>query len=81
MPVTEKLTRKDLREIEAILISEIDRRERVDGPLASQGLTEALERLRDGSYGQCIYCENQIPAGRLLVIPETTHCLGCGSAA
>ena len=81
MPVTEKLSRNDLREIESILTSEIQRRERVAGRLASQALTEALERLRDGTYGQCVYCGNPIPAGRLLVIPETTHCLGCGSAA
>lgn len=81
MPVTEKLSRNDLREIESILTSEIKRRERVAGPLASQALTEALERLREGSYGMCVYCGNPIPAGRLLVIPETTHCLGCGGAA
>lgn len=81
MSVIEKLTRRDVREIEATLTQEIERRERVAGPLASQALTEALERLRDGSYGQCVYCGNPIPAGRLLVIPETTHCLGCGNAA
>jgi DnaK suppressor protein len=81
MPVTEKLTRKELRDIEAILLSEIDRRERLSGPLSTQALTEALERLRDGSYGQCVYCGNMIPAGRLLVIPEATNCLGCGYAA
>jgi RNA polymerase-binding transcription factor DksA len=43
-------------------------------------LTKALRRLRDGTYGQCIYCGESIPAGRLLVIPETEHCLGCGGA-
>jgi DnaK suppressor protein len=42
-------------------------------------LTKALRRLRDGTYGDCVYCGNPIPAGRLLVIPETEHCLGCGS--
>jgi DnaK suppressor protein len=42
-------------------------------------LTKALRRLRDGTYGECVYCGNPIPAGRLLVIPETEHCLGCGS--
>ncbi len=81
MAVTQKLTRKDLRDIEAILLSEIDRRERLSGPLSTQPLTEALERLREGSYGQCDYCGNTIPAGRLLVIPEATNCLGCGYAA
>jgi RNA polymerase-binding transcription factor DksA len=43
-------------------------------------LTKALRRLRDGTYGTCIYCQEPIPAGRLLVIPETEHCLGCGGA-
>ena len=81
MPVTEKLSPRDIREIEAILTSEIDRRDRVSGALASQALNEALERLREGTYGNCVYCGNAIPAGRLLVIPETTHCLGCGNAA
>lgn len=42
-------------------------------------LTKALRRLRDGTYGECVYCGNPIPAGRLMVIPETEHCLGCGS--
>ncbi len=80
MPATEQLTREDVREIEYILTTEIARSKQADDPTA-QALAEALERLRDGSYGQCVYCGEPIPAGRLLVIPETTHCLGCGSAA
>jgi DnaK suppressor protein len=44
-------------------------------------LTKALRRLRDGTYGECIYCGSAIPAGRLLAIPETEHCLGCGSTS
>jgi RNA polymerase-binding transcription factor DksA len=81
MPVTSNLTRKDIREIESVLAREVDRRERIGGPIASQAFSDALERLRNGSYGSCVYCGNPIPAGRLLVIPETTHCLGCGYAA
>jgi len=81
MSVTDKLTRRDLREIESVLKSEIARKERAGNPYATEALTEALERLRDGSYGQCIYCGNAIPAGRLIVIPEATNCLGCGNAA
>ena len=44
-----------------------------------QALTDALQRLRSGKYGQCNYCGGSIPVGRLLVIPETEHCLSCGS--
>jgi DnaK suppressor protein len=77
MQVIDKLTRSQLREIEATLRSELERSERNSQPDAARVMTEALERLRDGSYGTCSSCGNQIPAGRLLVIPETTHCLGC----
>ena len=113
MRANEKLTRNDKREIEALLISEIGRLERIpglfdtaaddgkpsawsDSPVSDgvatsspsallhkaghyQALTDALQRLRSGTYGQCIYCGGPIPVGRLLVIPETEHCLSCGS--
>ena len=41
---------------------------------ATQG---ALARLREGGYGTCAQCGEPIAYGRLLVMPETTHCIGC----
>jgi hypothetical protein len=113
MRANDRLTRDEKREIEALLISEIARLERVpglfdaadengDAPVWSaspvsdgasmsspsallnkvgqyQTLVNALQRLRSGRYGQCIHCGKSIPLGRLLVIPETEHCLSCGS--
>jgi len=38
----------------------------------------ALERLASGEYGVCARCGEPIPYGRLLVMPEATHCLRCG---
>jgi DnaK suppressor protein len=74
---------------ESIEMSELIETEIVTGMRAPEALlqrdaryhtlTKALRRLRDGTYGDCVYCGNPIPAGRLLVIPETEHCLGCGS--
>lgn len=40
-------------------------------------LTEALRRIEDGRYGVCGNCGSSIPYGRLLVVPEATHCLEC----
>jgi len=114
MQVREKLTRSELREIETLLTSEIDRLERVRDPfhfpdddsdsyrgletpvsdytgtsspvalLERDGqyhaLTEALQRLRAGTYGLCVDCGNSISKDRLLVIPETEHCRGCRRA-
>lgn len=42
-------------------------------------LVEALRRLEEGTYGQCLGCEEPIPFGRLVVMPETTYCIACGA--
>jgi RNA polymerase-binding transcription factor DksA len=44
-------------------------------------VVDALARLDDGSYGICAACAQPIPYGRLLVMPETRHCVGCGARA
>ena len=39
----------------------------------------AIARLVEGTYGICTGCQNPIPFGRLIVMPEVTSCLGCRS--
>lgn len=39
---------------------------------------EALRRLEEGTYGICTVCRGTIPYGRLIVMPESDHCVGCG---
>lgn len=38
---------------------------------------QALERIADGSYGQCVRCGEAIPHGRLEVMPEARVCIDC----
>ncbi len=40
-------------------------------------IVDALQRLDDGTYGTCVTCEQPIPYGRLVVMPETTRCVSC----
>jgi RNA polymerase-binding protein DksA len=40
-------------------------------------LAEALERLRDGEYGICQECGEQIAPARLRAMPEVTTCVRC----
>ena len=40
----------------------------------------ALERIEDGSYGECVRCGNDIAAGRLEARPEAALCIECASA-
>ena len=40
----------------------------------------ALERIDDGSYGECVKCGNSIAQGRLEARPKTALCIECANA-
>ena len=41
---------------------------------------EALARLRDGSYGECVDCASIIPHARLAAYPAARRCVACQEA-
>jgi RNA polymerase-binding transcription factor DksA len=52
------------------------------GLLEMQGQTlieidNALERIRNGTFGRCLECRKEISRGRLNALPYTAHCIGC----
>lgn len=42
-------------------------------------IDEALLRIREGEYGICEECEEEIPLGRLKALPFARHCVRCKS--
>lgn len=40
-------------------------------------LVEALERIKNGTYGICKYCGKEIPVGRLLLVAPALQCMEC----
>jgi RNA polymerase-binding transcription factor len=40
----------------------------------------ALAKLKEGTYGTCDACGEQIPRGRLRAIPDSVLCLECASS-
>jgi RNA polymerase-binding transcription factor len=42
-----------------------------------RSIDEALLRIDDGEYGVCEECEEEIPLGRLKVMPFARHCVKC----
>ena len=44
-------------------------------------IRRALERIEDGSYGECVRCGNEIAEGRLEARPEASLCIDCANAA
>lgn len=39
----------------------------------------ALQRLREGTYGDCVRCGGEISAARLEVLPDTPFCKTCAA--
>jgi DnaK suppressor protein len=61
--------------------SERDEMEQLLRDRAQSRLSEilaALRRLETGAYGECGSCRRPIPFGRLVVMPDATHCITCG---
>ena len=44
-------------------------------------IREAIGRIEDGEYGECVVCGEDISEGRLLARPVTTHCIDCKTEA
>ncbi len=40
-------------------------------------LEEALGKVDNPSFGVCVRCGQRIPLERILIIPETRHCVPC----
>src|ERR1700727_1396615 len=42
-----------------------------------QMVDRALVRIREGSFGECVHCGNEINAKRLEAVPWARHCIEC----
>jgi len=40
-------------------------------------IADALERIREGTFGRCEECHAAIPKARLHALPYTRHCVAC----
>ena len=73
------LSRAELRDVRSQLERERQRFSEHDP--RRHTYTAALDRVADGSYGQCVSCGDAIPFERLSAIPETLYCIACGARA
>src|SRR5262249_42898448 len=42
-----------------------------------QLINEALERIRQNTYGECVHCHEEMQQKRLEAVPWAKHCLAC----
>jgi DnaK suppressor protein len=55
------------------LLLQLEERDRAE----LDAIESALERIKAGIYGECVLCEEPIPAARLSAIPTATMCDDC----
>ncbi len=65
---TERESDEVLTDLEAASIAEI------------AAIRAAMDRLEDGTYGECVSCGKDIAPARLEAIPYTALCVDCASA-
>jgi DnaK suppressor protein len=41
----------------------------------------ALQGIRDGLYGKCLFCQHEIPSKRLTAVPWAAYCASCEKLA
>ena len=56
---------------------ENDLRDRVRWERRRNQLQRALEAIEAGTYGVCVDCAREIPAGRLDALPDAERCVEC----
>lgn len=44
-------------------------------------IREAIARIDEDEYGECVVCGEDITEGRMLARPVTTHCIDCKTEA
>jgi len=42
-----------------------------------RAMTAALERIRNGTFGECLHCDQEIGVKRLEAVPWTRYCITC----
>ncbi len=51
----------------------------IEGRKELQAIKAALDRMANGTYGQCVQCGGSIQKQRLLAIPYTSYCISCST--
>ena len=67
-----RLSRLDAMQMQQMALEQHRRQE-----AELQKLREAIKRIEDGSYGQCVMCRQPIAPARLEAQPDTILCISC----
>lgn len=63
--------------VQSIVLNEMTEKLTLRDKNALQKIEEALQRIKNGTFGICEECEEPIGEKRLLALPDCTSCISC----
>lgn len=78
-PIPPECALGDLARFELMHEQEISERTLHQAQIRRNRLQYALRKVDEEEYGLCAECEEPILFERLLILPESTHCIRCAS--
>ena len=63
--------------MEAISAKSVNEKALANAKARMAGLLRALDNLDDPDFGLCVICNEEIPLGRIMLMPEATTCVKC----
>ncbi|MEE8587842.1 MAG: TraR/DksA C4-type zinc finger protein [Sulfurimonadaceae bacterium] len=78
-PITPDVSLGRLTRLEMIGEQQVNEHALHEAEIRENRLKYALQKVDKEDYGLCVECEEEIPFGRLMILPEATHCIECAS--
>lgn len=78
-PISPECALGDLARFELMNDQAISEKTLKEAKIRQNKLIYALRKVDEKSYGLCVECEEEIAFERLLILPESTHCIECAS--
>jgi DnaK suppressor protein len=78
-PISPECALGDLARFELMHDQQVSEKALHEAKTRSAKLEYALRKVDDEAYGLCMECEEEIAFERLLLLPESRHCISCAS--
>ena len=79
-PIAPECALGDLARFELMNDQVITAKTLQEAKIRQSKLEYALRKMENASYGLCVECEDEISFERLLLLPESTHCMECATS-
>lgn len=79
-PISPECALGDLARFELMHDQQVSEKSLLEAQTRLKKLQYALRKIDSADYGLCMECAEEIAFERLLLLPESSHCIGCASS-